>query len=160
MSPVINIPLKSMKEKDYIENWIKNVSEIKPELGGFAVCPFAKQAKYKIERRNISDIIPEDGYHVIIFIVDESLKLEQLRNWVDVYNQEYPEWKFFEDSKERDTFINGVQTSNGKYNLILCQPREKLRKYREMLSKTEYYKNWSDDYLNEILQEDINILGK
>lgn len=149
-----------MNDIEYIENWIENVSKVRPELGGFAVCPYAKKSKYKIEKVEATNIRPEEGYQVIIFIVEDNLTLDQVLTWVKIYNSAYPKWKFFEDYKDRDTYINGVQTNNGKYNLILCQPREKLQNYREILAKTDYYKYWSDDYLKEILEEDINILEK
>ena len=58
-----------------------------------------------------------------------------------------------------DTFIHGVQTNNGKYNLILAQPTQKLRKFRESLAKTEYYDLWDDDYLKEILGDDYDIVN-
>ena len=149
-----------MTIKDDILEWIRNISEVRPEIGGFAICPFAKQAKYDIIECNASEIEPTIGYDVIIFVVEIELNLEQVQNWVEIYNQKYPEWKFFEDCASYDTYINGIQTNNGKYNLILAQPKEKLRKFREILAKTNYYNHWSSDYLKEILEEDINLLDQ
>ena len=39
-----------MKEEkyNYIFNWIQELSKIRPELGNFAVCPYASQAKFII----------------------------------------------------------------------------------------------------------------
>lgn len=149
-----------MKEEEYIEKWIEKISETKPELNGFAVCPYAKNSKYKIIISNIINIIPDIEYDVIIFIVEESLTTSQLKNWAEVYNEEYREWDFFEDHKDYNTYINGIQTNNGMYNLIICQPREKLKKYRKQLSKTKYYDNWSEEYLKEILKDDYDTLKK
>ena len=56
------------------------------------------------------------------------MSLENIQKWCKIYNEKYPEWKFFEDCGSYDTFINGVRTNNGKYNLILGQPIQKLRK--------------------------------
>lgn len=146
-------------EEDLIE-WIEKVSEVRPDLGGFAICPFAKSSKYKIIECNASDIKPEDEYDVLIFVVEMTLTLNEINEYVTLYNQKYSEWKFFEDCASYDTYINGIQTNNGKYNLILGQPKAKLRKYREILSKTNYYDYWNNDYLKQILEDDFIIFQK
>ena len=143
----------------HVLQWIKKVSEIKPELKGFAICPFASNAKFKIVECSVEDISLINGYQVIIFIVEDYLDLETINFWVDYYNNKHPGWKFFEDCGSYDTFIHGVQTNNGKYNLILAQPTQKLRKFRESLAKTEYYDLWDDDYLKEILGDDYDIVN-
>ena len=74
------------------------------------------------------------------------------------YNKKYESWKFFEDCATYDTYINGIKTNNGKYNLILAQPNEKLRKFREKLAKTEYYSLWDTEYLKEILEDDYDLI--
>ena len=149
-----------MTIKEDILQWIKSVSEVRPEIGGFAICPFAKQAKYDIIECSAFEIIPNSEYDLNIYVIESHLTLDQVQNWVEIYNEEYPTWKFFEDCACYDTFINGIQTNNGKYNLILAQPRAKLRKFREILAKTNYYNYWSNDYLKEILEEDVNLLDQ
>lgn len=148
-----------MIEED-IQKWIESVSEVRPDLGGFAICPFAKASKYKIIQCKSSEIVPEDGYDVIIFVVEDKLTLNEVLKWVEIYNNRYTDWKFFEDCASYDTFINGIQTNNGKYNLILAQPKQKLRKFREILAKTNYYDYWNNEYLKEILEDDYDILKK
>jgi hypothetical protein len=143
-----------------IKRWIDSVSELRPDLGGFAICPFAKKSSYKIIPCKLTNIIPITDYDVLIFVVEDNLSLNQISEWVDFYNQKYPKFKFFEDCASYDTFINGIQTNNGKYNLILAQPKEKLKKFREILTKTNYYDYWDNDYLKEILEDDYNILEK
>lgn len=145
------------KVKADIKNWIEKVSEVRPELGGFSICPFAKKANYKILKIDIDKIYPIENYEVIIYVIDEE-NLNVINSWVQFYNQKYKNWLFFEDCASYDTFINGVQTNNGKYNLILGQPKEKLRKFREILKKTEYYSYWSEDYYNEIMNSDCESL--
>jgi hypothetical protein len=148
-----------LSEKEtYILKWIQEVSKIRPELNGFAICPFASNSKFKIVECSAEEIVPIDGYQVIIFIVEDYFDHSAVKFWVDYYNSKYNKWKFFEDCGRYKTYIKGIQTNNGKYNLILCQPKEKLRKFRENLSKTKYYDLWDDKYLKEILQEDYNII--
>jgi hypothetical protein len=150
-----------MSDKEaYIHKWIKNVSKQRPELGNFSICPFASKSKTYIKECLISDIVPVPGYDVAIFILSDDLTLEKIQKWISFYNEQHPEYKFFEDTAERITYISGVQTNNGKYNLILCQPKEKLAKFRKKLLETNYYKYWSDEYLREILQEDYHLLKK
>lgn len=149
-----------MTIRNDILQWIKSVSEVRPELGGFAICPFAKQAKYEIIECKSSEIKPIEGIDVVIYVIENDLTLDQVREWVKIYNERHSDWKFFEDCASYDTYINGVQSNNGKYNLILSQPRTKLRTFREILAKTNYYNYWSNDYLKEILEEDVNLLDQ
>lgn len=138
---------------EHIKKWIQQVSQAHPELGGFSVCPFARKAKYKISFCSIDSIEPEEPYDVIIYVIEEE-KLEVIQEWVEKYNQKYLNWLFFEDCASYDTYINGIQTNNGKYNLILGQPKEKLRKFRDILKKTDYYSYWSKEYYDEIMSSD------
>lgn len=133
-----------------IENWIEEVSVVRPELRGFSICPFAKKANYKILQLDIDALYPIDGFDVVIYILEES-DLETIQWWVEFYNKKYPDWMFFEDCASYDTYINGIKTNNGKHNLILGQPKEELLKFREALKKTSYYSNWSDEYYKEIV---------
>lgn len=144
----------------YILNWIREVSKVREELNGFAICPFAAKSKFKIVECSAEEIVPIDGYQVIIFIVEDYFDLSTVQFWVNYYNSKYEKWKFFEDCGSYNTYINGIQTNNGKYNLILAQPTEKLRKFRENLAKTSYYEMWNDEYLQEILEDDYDIIKK
>jgi len=144
----------------YILNWIREVSKVREELNGFAICPFAANSKFKIVECSAEEIIPIEGYQVIIYIIEDYFDLNAVQFWVDFYNSQYEKWKFFEDCGMYKTYINDIQTNNGKYNLILAQPTDKLRKFREKLAKTKYYNLWDNDYLEEILENDIDIIKK
>ena len=144
----------------HILNWIRNVSEVRPELNGFAVCPFASNSKFKIIECPAEEIYPLNDYDVIIYIIEDYFDLEAVQFWVNYHNSIHSDWKFFEDCGAYDTFINGIKTNNGKYNLILGQPTQKLRKFRENLAKTTYYDLWDKDYLKEILEDDYDIIEK
>jgi len=148
------------EKERYILNWIKEVSKIRPELNGFAICPFAAKSKFKIVECSAEEIYPIEGYQVIIFIVEDYFDLDTVQFWVDYYNKKHEKWKFFEDCGAYKTHINGIQTNNGKYNLILGQPTDKLRKFRENLAKTSYYDLWDNEYLREILEGDYDIIEK
>lgn len=135
---------------EYLKNYIDYLSQEQPALGNFAVCPFAKNSKYKIIECSAADIEIDD-YDVILYVVEDNLYLEDINRWVDYYNSKYEDWLFFEDHSTYHTFISGLQTNNGKYNLIIGQPKEKLLKFRESLKKTDYYSYWDEDYYNKIV---------
>ncbi len=146
------------EEEQHIFNWIQDVSETRKELNGFAICPFAAKSKYKIIKCPAEHIKPIEGLDVIIYIIEDEFNLEEVQEWVDFHNKNHENWKFFEDCGKYDTYINGIKTNNGKYNLILGQPKQKLRKFRENLAKTSYYDLWDDEYLKEILEDDYDVI--
>ena len=78
---------------------------------------------------------------------------EEVISIASEYNKIYPEMVFLPDPKDRYTEINGVQTNNGKYNIILCQRRDNLKKARSKLLNTSYYSFWNQAYLNEIISQ-------
>lgn len=138
------------QSKKDIENWIKWISQSQPELGGFSICPFAAKSVYKIVESDIDKLNVENNYQVIIFIVNEC-SLDIINQWVDHYNKQFDDWIFFEDAASYNTFINGLQTNNGKHNLIIAQPKAELMNVRNALKKTSYYSYWSEDYYREIV---------
>jgi len=150
-----------MTEKEaYIYEWAAEVAKQREELGGFSVCPYASNSKTKIIECPIDDIVPESGYDVIVFIVDDFWKVDQVKKWVENYNNKYPYYKFFEDCASQPTFINGVQTNNKRYNLVLCQSKKKLTSFRKKLAETDYYTYWTEDYLKDVLGEDYDLVKK
>jgi hypothetical protein len=149
-----------MDREAHIREWIRKVSILRPELGGFAVCPYASNAKYKIVECNIDDIEPIEGYDVVIFIVEDYHSVEDILDWVESYNKIHEDWEFYEDCAEKITFVGEIQSNNGLYNLILAQPKAKLRKLREILGNTKYYDYWDDDYMRKLLGDDYDLVKK
>ena len=147
-----------LSKKRHIRKWIRDLSKIKPELGNFSLCPFASKANFLILETKLAEIVPTPDYDVVIYIVEDYHESDFLYNAVDNYNLQYPEYKFLSDAKNEDTFINGVQSNNGKYNLVLVQPRSDLLEARKKLAKTNYYRNYDEDYLKEVLEDDYNIV--
>lgn len=148
-----------MTEKEaYIHEWAAGVAKQREELGGFSVCPYASNSKTKVIESSIDDIVPESGYDVIVFIVETFWRPDVVKKWVQHYNEKHQYYTFFEDCADQPTFINGVQTNNKKFNLILCQSKKKLSSFRKKLAKTDYYTYWSEDYLKEILGDDYEMV--
>ena len=150
--------MKDEKSK-YILNWIREISKIRPELGNFAICPYASGANFSIQEQKLHQIVPNSDFDVIIHIVEEDIDSNSLYNAVDDYNQNYPDYKFIADHGKTKTYIQGIQTNNGKYNLVLCQSRNELTEAREKLTKTNYYDYWDKNYLKEVLEDDYGIIN-
>ena len=144
------------KSEEHIKEWIAKISKVRPELGNFAVCPYSHSATYKVIEAPIDDIMPVKGCDIVIFVVEDYLDTDAIQMWCEIYNTIYPEFIFLEDCANYNTFLNGVQTNNGKYNLMLCQSKVKLREKREILAKTSYYAHWNDAMMQEILGNDYN----
>lgn len=145
-------------EKNLI-SWINEVSRQNPLLKNFSICPFAKHNTYKIIKSSIHNIQPlSEEFGVVIFVIEDDIDPNFVRNKCGELNHKHPKYAFFDDCRDEPSFINGVQTNNGKYNLILYQNKQFLRKMRENLAKTEYYDLWDQEYLRIILGDDSDLI--
>ena len=136
-----------------ITDWIERLSKPREELGGMSVCPFAKGSEYEVIETDGSDINPPPwDFELIIYKLPNEYSINELAELAAEYNDIFPEMIFLPDHKDRETFINGVATNNGKYNLILCQWRDNLNKARSKLEHTKYYSFWDQTYLEEIIK--------
>ena len=149
--------MKDEKSK-HILHWIQEISKIRPELGNFSICPYASGANFCIQVQKLNKIMPNSDYDVIINIVEDDIDANFLYESVDDYNRKYPDYKFIADHGKTSTYIQGIQTNNGKYNLVLCQSRNELTEAREKLAKTNYYDYWDKNYLEEVLEDDYRII--
>ena len=149
--------MKDEKSK-YILSWIQEISKIRPELGNFSICPYASGANFSIQEQKLSEIVPNSDFDVIINIVEDDIDANSLYDAVDDYNRNYSDYKFIADHGKTNTYIQGIQTNNGKYNLVLCQSRNELTEAREKLAKTNYYDYWDKNYLKEVLEDDYGII--
>ena len=149
--------MREEKNKHILE-WIRKLSEIQPELGNFAICPFASKANFIILEEKLRKIRPRPPWDVVIYVVEDDHDEDFLYDMVDDYNKTYKKYKFIADYRKSNTKINGVPTSNGKYNLVLCQPRQELTEARKKLAKTDYYNYWDKNYLEEVLEDDYKVV--
>jgi hypothetical protein len=136
-------------------HWIAVIAQPDDRLGGSAVCPFAHLARNTMIVRADGEIVPPAiPFDVVIYVLPDQVEMAELDRSCRTLNATYPDLVFLADSRDRITDINGAITSNGAYNLILCQPKEKLRAARYALAKTRYYQYWDSMYLREILGDD------
>ena len=147
------------EKNKYILEWIRKLSEIRPELGNFAICPYASTANFIILEEKLRKIRPKAIWDVVIYVVEDDHDEDFLYAMVDDYNRTYKKYKFIADHRKSNTKINGVLTSNGKYNLVLCQSRKELTEARIKLAKTDYYKYWDKKYLEDVLEDDLPVVN-
>ena len=147
------------EKSNHILHWIQEISKIRPELGNFSICPYASGANFCVQEQKLSQIVPNPDFDVIINIVEDEIDANSLYESVDDYNRKYPNYKFIADHGKTKTYIQGIQTNNGKYNLVLCQPRKDLTEARKKLAKTNYYEYWDKNYLEEVLEDDYRIIN-
>jgi hypothetical protein len=137
-----------------IDNWISRITQPRTELGGFSVCPYAKGSDYELIETDGSNINPPPWYfELIIYKLTDHYSEQEVVDIANEYNKINPDMVFLPDPKDKYTEINGVQTNNGEYNLILCQWRDNLEKARSKLQTTTYYTYWASNYLQEILSQ-------
>ena len=147
------------EKNKYILHWVKQLSKLRPEIGNFSICPYASGANFQIIEEKLYKITPNSEYDVIIYVVEDDISADFLYDAVDDYNRNYPEYRFIADHGKTKTYIQGIQTGNGKYNLVLCQPRKELTEARKKLAKTTYYDHWNKNYLEEVLEDDYGVIN-
>jgi hypothetical protein len=150
-------------EKNLVD-WIKRISEAKDELGGFAICPYAKKALednkifwsfigYEAEEY-ISRYVEHtniEGYEVIVFYnLSKNLTNDDCTTIVNNLNKKFDDVIFLKDHPNSPGYIAGLYTGNGEYPIILAQPKDKLIEARNKLRRTKYYRYWSQEYKKEI----------
>jgi hypothetical protein len=139
--------------KTDINDWIEKLTAKQIMLGGLSVCPFAKNAEYGIVETDGSDINPPPwDFELLIYVLPATWTQDELNQLAKEYSKIYASLVFLPDHKDRYTEINGVQTNNGKHNLLLCQWRDNLVSARKKLASTNYYDFWDQEYLEEILK--------
>ena len=137
-----------------IQDWIDRITEPREELGGNKICPYAS-TNYTL---SIGTKIPDQIESVHICVMTDRLSQDNLQTICDRFNKAQNDLVFLPDHKDSKANINGILTGNGKHNLILIQPKIKLRNAREKLAESDYYTYWTEDYLKEILKEDYELL--
>ena len=145
-----------------IEDWILNfLSKPNSAFAGMPPCPYAKRAwmgdkviVHKIYPWNIEDALrwtltyfPPDK-DVVLFCMDPKLisaeHLEKLAISTDDYI-------ILDDHPANPEVVDGVLLNQGTYAILFVQRRKELEKARQELSQTNYYKNFTEEYKNDVV---------
>lgn len=146
-----------MTAQKHIEDWITNFLSITSiQFNNLPPCPYAKQAwtKGKVlviesqDPKNYDALLEE--FEVIIYAYNpSSVTADELyKRCLEISNTEIVALDDHPDNIEQ---VNGIVLNNGKYALILIQKRDKLEQARTYLKSKDYYKNWTKEYFQEVL---------
>lgn len=148
-----------------VEEWILSLTHSQESLSNLPICPYAKQAylnkrysiietEYDTIDLNIehADLIK---YQVIIFKLKDyqSYDIETLRQKTNDLNNEFNKNDIVVlDNDPRDPFlINGVKTTYNECYLWLIQSLSDLNDKSKELEKTNYYKHWTKEQLDDVV---------
>ena len=148
-----------------VEEWILTLTHTQESLSNLPICPYAKQAylnkRYSImdtEYDTISlDIEVSDltKYQVIIFKLKDyqSYDIETLKQKTNNLNNQFNKNDIIVlDNDPRDPFfINGVKTTYNECYLWLIQSLSDLNNKSKELEKTDYYKHWTKEQLDDVV---------
>lgn len=124
-----------------MEEWIERLSKRSDTFGGMAACPFARKAWIQ----NKVAVDPE----VAVYSFDpDSITPEELTEIARSMSNK--EFVALEDHPYEIEMIGDVCVNYGEKALIMIQRRSELEEARKKL-KPEYYKNFSDEMLKELL---------
>ena len=148
----------------YISEWIVNDLDTPvPLLNNMPKCPFAKKAllenkiKFFENKQDtlelIQDIINhwDNNIEVAIIKIEDNVTSDDLSRIAIEANERHPAFLILDDHLDVEEKIKDVDFSNNKYNILLCQKRDKIVAARKMLQKNGYYKNWDEHYYNSVV---------
>ena len=148
-----------------IKDYIDHVSKKRKELGGHAVCPYAKAFLKKtniVYSNNLMhsafECFNEPNLYMLSVIYGDPNKHDKA--WCACFCEEYQAyanknnlWLIWDHPNQKNN-INGVRTNNTEYAILLIQKLDETRKFSKKLEqKTDYYSYWSAGYFKEIVKK-------
>ena len=156
--------------QQYITNWMKTfVEQPHPFLGDLPPCPYAQKARLdnKVVMKWISS--NEDDGNIFTHIRNENFEnidvlilITDRKRWTWQYTYKLrcelnrvfskDDKVILEDHPDYREKIGNIVMSNGRYCLLFAQKKSKLNRFSKILSNTtDYYKNWSEKELNDVV---------
>ena len=146
-----------------IDDYIKYITLKREELGGHAICPFAKKFLDKTEIIESTDLASdalkcleskERPMLWMIYGCPEKFNKDWLAAFCDKHKQKAKAkdlWLIW-DHPDQINKIGEVETNNKEYGIILIQPLKELNNYSDKLKKSDYYDHWDEEYYNTIVK--------
>jgi len=162
----INLQQAEHETKDWLEY---HVETPKKELGGFALCPFAKQARlknkitFRLGKHPLNDLIEHakngnQGYDVFMFVYDpEEWNADEFHEMIYKGNDEYlaqVDLLSLPDHPHDPETINGISCNQGTYAYSMIAPLTALNEASAKLHKSGYYDSWdaSEEYMEALFR--------
>tara|TARA_R100000030_G_scaffold25656_2_gene18659 strand:- start:9966 stop:10469 length:504 start_codon:yes stop_codon:yes gene_type:complete len=166
-----------MNYEQSIKDWIENfLCKENPAFNNLPACPFAKQAMldnkitycelqpiqipmfdyFVAELENFSYHWPKGKEVVVIGTKPQFISAEELSLAVEsattrfLYSRGYIALEDHPDAEEK---VLDVCVNQGEYALVLLQERDKLQRARNILQKQDYYKYWTPEYYEEVVND-------
>jgi hypothetical protein len=158
-----------------LETWIHNWVSVYNEKLQAVPCPFAKQA-YVDKKIHIHQVDPIGGYSIaelIYYNLDQAtqswpvdkevivlgcspdmITAAELADTVADCNHELLEARGYvalEDHPDMPEVVAGETMNQGSWALVLLQSKEKLNKASAILARQGYYKMWSQENLDDVV---------
>ena len=149
-----------------INRWIETFVEVPhPALGGWAPCPYARQARLNQEyeiRIGASpgyDLVSMSHYKlgnkkVVMFVYDLStITAQELAGYTNYYNRLWltgQDLIALSDHPDDAESVNGVVMNQGQYALLLVQSLSELNEKAQQLGSKGFYKDWNEDYARSV----------
>ncbi len=146
-----------------IKDYIKYITLKREELGGHAICPFAKKFLDKTVIIESEDLEKDANICIsseerpmlwLIYGCPKKFNKEWLSSFCKNNEKKTKEkdlWLIW-DHPDQVNKIGSVETNNKEYGILLIQPLSELNKYSKKLQKTDYYDHWDEDYYNMIVK--------
>jgi len=145
-----------------IKDYIEYISLKRKELGGHAICPFAKSFLNKVEiiesanfMRDAFECMQNKNHPMLYLIYGDPNQFD--KNWLEEFCNDHQEfsktkglWLIW-DHPDQINKINGIETNNKEYAILLIQGLDELNNYSKQLEKTNYYSFWNQEYYNKIV---------
>ena len=136
-----------------LSQWLMRIRQPRNRLNNRPICPFAKTLPNIIKTNRLEEDIFKlcTSTLTIVCEIDGDSTPSDLELLCDKLHSLHNNYYFLPDHPDKKTYIQGIETGNGHYPLILVQTKSELDAARSKLSKTDYYSYWDQDYLKETL---------
>ena len=157
--------------EDETKEWLENFVDIpRQELNGFALCPYAKQARlknkitFRIGEDPYTDLVEHavngnDGYDVFMYVYNpDDWNKDAFHEMVYKGNDEHlaqVDLISLPDHPYEHESINGIVCNQGKYAFNMIAPLSALNEASAKLYKNGYYDNFhnvSEDYMTALFR--------
>ena len=162
----INLQQAEHETKEWLEFHVEKPRE---ELNGFALCPYAKQARlknkitFRLGVHPLNDLIEHaehgnQGYDVFMYVYDpEEWDSDTFHKMVYKGNDSYlaqVDLLSLPDHPDSVEEINGIKCNQGTYAYSMIAPLTALDEAAAKLHKAGYYNSWdaSDEYMTDLFR--------
>lgn len=150
-----------------IMTWITDFVEVpREELGGWPLCPYARQARLKnlidirsgtadpyADARSITDM----GSHDVIVVVYDPQEYDaaEFNTLIDDANAAFLQGRgliALADHPADPEEVRGVVMNQGQYALMFVQDLSKLNSHARQLAQRGFYDLWPEEYLQMLFR--------